>query len=405
MGRYIIRRLLIAIPLLIGVSLILYFLMRLAPGGPEAVYGQNPHLTADDLKRLKRLMGLDDPIHVAYAKWLYQFAQGNMGSSIFTGRPVTEMLWDRIPNTILLMGASLVLSLVIGVTFGVVSAIRQYSWFDYSVTSFAFFGYSMPTFWFGIMLMMIFAANDYTFSLGGQTLSFGHWLPAAGMFSAGFEGGLSDILKVEGAGGWVDAVRNFSPLALVLGFTGMIGITLSGKRNLAPVAKGLGFAVVAVVTLNVALWGLAILQHLAPWADLTAHMILPTAVLCIVSIASWSRFARSSMLEVIRMDYIRMARAKGLSERVVIGKHALRNSLVPIVTIVALAIPGLFAGAVITEQIFAWPGVGRLFIDSLNKSDYPVVMAIMFISAVLVVVSNLLADVLYAALDPRIRFN
>jgi peptide/nickel transport system permease protein len=231
---------------------------------------------------------------------------------------------------------------VVGVVIGIISAIRQYSWFDYSVTTFSFFGYSMPTFWFGILLMMFLAANEYTFGFGGHLITLGHWMPAAGMFSASYEGTFTDLF-----------------------------------------------------------------QHgsLANWLDLGHHMLLPTIVLCIVSIASWSRFSRSSMLEVIRQDYIRMARAKGLSELMVVGKHALRNSLIPVITVVALAIPGLFAGATITEQIFAWPGVGRLFIDSLTKSDYPVVMAIMFISAALVVFSNLLADVLYASLDPRIRFN
>lgn len=342
MGRYLIRRLLVAVPLLIGVSLILYFLMRLAPGGPEAVYGQNPHVRAEDLARIREQMGLNDPLIVAYAKWLMQFLSGNMGHSIFTGRPVWAMLLERIPNTVLLMGSSLVLSLVVGVAIGIVSAIKQYSKFDFSVTTFAFFGYSMPTFWFGILLMMAFAANDYTVVLGGQEYVFGHWLPAAGMFSAGIDGSLGQLLTQP---------------------------------------------------------------RLDAFVDLARHMVLPVAVLCIVNIASWSRFSRSSMLEIIRADYIRMARAKGLSERVVIGKHALRNAMIPIVTIVALAIPSLFAGAVITEQIFAWPGVGRLFIDSLGKSDYPVIMAIMFISATLVVLSNLLADVLYAALDPRIRFH
>lgn len=341
MGRYIIRRLLFAIPLLIGVSLILYFLMRLAPGGPEAVYANNPHIHAADLARIKRVMGLDDPIPLAYAKWLWQVLQGNFGYSLFTGQPVGQMLLDRIPNTVLLMGASLLLSLVVGVAIGVISAIRQYSWFDYGVTTFSFFGYSMPTFWFGILLMMFLAANDYNFTLFGHAFELGHWLPAAGMFSPNYEGTF-------------------------------MGLFHHGT--------------------------------LANWLDLGRHLVMPTLVLCIVSIASWSRYARSSMLEVIRQDYIRMARAKGLSEAVVIGKHALRNSLIPVVTIVALTLPTLFAGAAITEQIFTWPGVGHFFIDELGKSDYPVIMAIMFISAVLVVLSNLLADVLYAALDPRIRF-
>lgn len=342
MGRYIARRLLVSLPLLIGVSLILYVLMRLAPGGPEAVYGQNPHVRAEDLARLREQMGLNDPILVAYAKWFFSFIQGNLGFSLFTGRPVAEMLLERLPNTIVLMGSALAISVLVGVTFGVISAIKQYSWFDYSVTTFAFFGYSMPTFWFGILMMLIFAANDYTFTIAGHTVSTGHWLPAAGMFSAEREGTLLDLLRYPELSGF--------------------------------------------------------------W-DLALHMVMPVAVLSIVSIASWSRYARSSMLEVIRMDYVRMARAKGLAETKVIGKHALRNALIPIITLVALAIPSLFAGALITEQIFAWPGIGRLFIDSLTKSDYPVVMAVMFISAVLVVFSNLLADILYAALDPRIRFN
>ncbi|HEY9721227.1 MAG TPA: ABC transporter permease [Oscillatoriaceae cyanobacterium] len=341
MGRYIIRRLLFAIPLLIGVSLILYFLMRMAPGGPEAVYGQNPHVHAADLARLRHVMGLDDPIPVAYAKWLWQLLQGNLGFSLFTGQPVAQMLLDRLPNTMLLMGTSMVLSLIIGVAIGIISAVKQYSWFDYSVTTFSFFGYSMPTFWFGILLMMFFAANEYSFTLFGHVFDIGHWLPAASMFSPEYQGTFLDLFR-HGT--------------------------------------------------------------LANWLDLARHLVMPTVVLCIVSIASWSRYARSSMLEVIRQDYIRMARAKGLSERVVIGKHALRNSLIPVVTIVALSLPSLVAGAAITEQVFTWPGLGHFFVDELGKGDYPVIMAIMFISAVVVVLSNLLADVLYAALDPRIRF-
>lgn len=340
MGRYIVRRLLIAVPLLIGVSLILYFLMRLAPGGPEAVYGQNPHMRAEDIERLKALMGLNDPIHVAYGKWLWQFVQGNLGNSLFTGRSVGEMLLERIPNTVVLMGGSLVLSLVIGVTFGVISAIKQYSKFDYAVTTFAFFGYSMPTFWFGILMMMVFAANDYTISLGGHTFTFGHWLPAAGMFSAGFEGGLPELMK-------------------------------------APTLAAVG--------------------------DLLLHMILPTAVLCIVSIASWSRFSRSSMLEVIRMDYIRMARAKGLGEWVINFKHALKNAAIPIATITGLQFGMLLSGAIITETIFAWPGIGSLSVGAIFTRDFPVLQGCAVLFAVSFVLVNLATDVVYTLLDPRLR--
>jgi peptide/nickel transport system permease protein len=213
------------------------------------------------------------------------------------------------------MGISTVVSLAFGLALGVFAAIKPYSKFDYAATTLSFLGYSLPTFWFGIMLMMVFAANL-------------HWLPAGGMHSLGQEG---------------------------------------------------------------------------DWLDGLAYLVLPVTVLSIVSVASWSRFMRSSMLEVLRMDYIRTARAKGLGERLVIARHALRNALIPVVTVVMMAMPGLFGGAVMTETIFSWPGIGRLFFDSMGKSDYPVMMGILLISAGLVVLFNLLADLLYALVDPRIQ--
>ncbi|HEY9854514.1 MAG TPA: ABC transporter permease [Stenomitos sp.] len=315
MTRYLARRLLTAVPLLIGISALLFILMNQVPGGPLAVYGANPHMHAADRARLIHAMGLDLPIHMRYFKWLLAAVQGDLGHSIFTGRPVLEMIAERTPNTLVLMGLSTVVSLVVGIALGVYSAIKPYSKFDYAATTASFLGYSLPTFWFGIMLMMVFAAKL-------------HWLPAGGMHSLGQEGN---------------------------------------------------------------------------WVDGLSYLVLPVTVLSIVSVASWSRFMRSSMLEVLRADFIRTARAKGQTERVVIGYHALRNALLPVVTVVMMAMPGLFGGAVMTETIFAWPGIGRLFYDSMGKSDYPVMMGVLMISAVLVVVFNLLADVLYSVVDPRIQ--
>lgn len=315
MGAYVIRRLLGAIPLLLVITAVVFSLMQLAPGGPLAVYGENPHLRAEDLEAIKVAMGLDKPPAVQYLYWLKEVVQLNFGHSLFTGRAVMEMIGERLPATLLLMTVAMSFSLLVGVVLGVISAVKQYSKFDFAVTALAFVGYSLPPFWFGIVLMIIFAS----------TLQ---WLPAGGIADFGQEGNPLNVLS---------------------------------------------------------------------------HLILPAAMLSILQIAAWSRYTRSSMLEVVRQEYIRTARAKGLDEWSVIVKHGLRNGLIPVVTVVALSLPTLFAGAIMTETIFTWPGVGRLFFDALTKSDYPVLMAILTISASLVVIGNLLADMIYALLDPRIR--
>lgn len=316
MGRYIIRRLLSSIPLVLGVTIVLFALMHAMPGGPLAAYTQNPRMRPEDLVKIKHILGLDKPLYIQYFFWLKAFATGNMGNSLFTGQPVLTMLLTRLPNTVVLMTTSLIVSLVVGVALGVYSAIKQYSVFDYMVTTLSFIGYSLPVFWFGDMLILVFAAQL-------------RWFPAGG--THGLHGG---------------------------------GIL-----------------------------------------DVAWHLVLPVTMLSIVSVAAWSRYMRSSMLETIRQDYVRTARAKGLSEAQVIGKHAFRNALIPIVTILAMSLPGIVGGAIMTETIFSWPGLGLTFFDSLNKGDYPVIMAIMAIGAILTVLSNILADVVYAALDPRIRYD
>ena len=302
----------------------LFTILQQAPGGPLTPYLQNPHITEADIVRLKHNLGLDQPVYVQYFKWLFRVLQGDFGWSQSNSEPVSNAIMERLPATLELMGASFVFSLTLGVAFGIISAIKQYSWIDYLITTFAFFGQSMPTFWFGLMLQLLFAVGFTT--LGYK---FGGFLPSAGLSST----------------------DNFD----------------------------LG--------------------------DRIRHLILPTMVLSLVFIAQYSRFMRSSMLEVIRTDYMRTATAKGVSRAGVIFKHGFRNALIPLVTVIALGLPGLFAGAVITESIFAWPGMGRLFINALGQFDFALLMGYMMLTSLLVVTFNLIADVCYAWLDPRVKYS
>lgn len=316
MGKYLVRRLLQAIPLLLGISLISFFAMRLMPGGPLAGYLMNPKVTPADIMRLEKMWGLDQPIHIQYIKWLASMVKGDWGFSYKTGLPVFEMIMMRIPATLKLMVASFVLAVIVAIPAGIYSAVHRYSTVDYLVTIFAFMGVAIPSFWFGIMMQLVFSVK-----LG--------WLPSAGMMTIGVEPSFWDQLQ---------------------------------------------------------------------------YLIMPATVLGLSNMASWSRYTRSSMLEVIHQDYIRTARAKGLSRRAVINKHALKNAMIPIVTIVGLDLPVFFGGAALTETIFSWPGMGRLFVDSAFGRDYPVLMAQLMLTAVLVVAGNLLADILYCVLDPRIKY-
>lgn len=316
MGRYIIRRVLQALPLLILITFVVFGLMQLAPGGPLAMYKQNPKVTGEDLARIERNLGLDKPMPIQYIRWLKRTVTGNWGTSFASSRPVLELIAERLKATFLLMFSSFAISLLVGIPIGILSAIKRYSFFDYLVTFFSFFGMSMPVFWFALMLQLLFGLK-----LG--------WLPTAGM---------------------KDPFIDFE------------------------------------------LW------------DRVSHLILPALVLSLMGLAAWSRFMRSSLLEVVKQDYIRTARAKGLTETVVIRKHALKNAMIPVVTVIAISIPGMFSGAVITETVFAWPGMGRLYMESLGRLDYPVLMGILTMTAVLVVTFNLIADIIYAFLDPRISY-
>ena len=318
------RRTLQAIPLLLAISIILYGILYNMPGGPLAPYLQNPHITAADIARLKHNLGMDQPVPIQYLKWLGHVLVGDMGWSTSNSEPVFQALIERFPATLELMGASLIISIGLGVSAGMLSAVYRYTFLDYVITTFAFFGQSMPVFWFALMMQLAFAVHGIPLP-GGYQIQ----LPSAGISS-------SDTFDL---------------------------------------------------------------------GDRLVHLILPATVLSLLGLATYSRFMRSSLLEVLGTDYMRTAAAKGLSFPTILFKHGLMNALIPVVTIIALSLPALLAGAIFTETIFAWPGMGRLFINALNQSDLALLMGYLLMVAFLVVFSNLFADVVYAWLDPRVKYD
>ena len=327
MALFVLRRLLGAIPLLLGIATIIFFVLNLAPGDPTALYF-NPNVPPEVLEQLRRNFGLDQPIYVRYVKWLGSFLTGDFGFSFGQGRPVIEVIRDALPNTLILASLALLVVFTVGVLIGILQAVRQYSWMDNVASFVSLFFYSMPSFWLGLMLMLLFALKAHQWGLPIA-------LPATGITSVDYE-------------------------------------FMTGGEKLR---------------------------------DRLEHLILPTMTLALVLAAGIARYTRGQMLEVIRQDYIRTARAKGVPERTVIMKHALRNSLIPVITLLGLYLPALFSGSVFVETIFSWPGLGRVIVDAIFQRDYPLVMATSFIFAVIVVAGNLLADVLYAVADPRIRYD
>jgi peptide/nickel transport system permease protein len=315
-GRYLARRLVQAVPLLIGISVVSFGILNAVPGGPLSAYENSPGITPEDLARLEKAFGLDQPLYARYLSWLGKFVTGDWGYSHSTHLPVLQMIWERLPNTVYLMGTVYVVTLLVSLPIGILTALRQYSWFDHLVTGATFAFLSTPTFWLGLLLIILF----------GLQL---HWLPLGGISTPGASFDLGDRLR---------------------------------------------------------------------------HLILPVATLSLVGIGRYVRYLRASMLETINQEYVRTARAKGLAERLVIGRHAFKNAAIPLVTIAALDVPELFVGALVTEQIFGWPGMGRLFWDAATRTDYPILMGILAVSAALIILSNLAADLMYGYLDPRIRY-
>jgi len=335
MTRYIIRRLLQAIPLLFIISIIVFALIQVAPNNPIAALQNNPNITPQDLLRLEQEYGINDPLPLKYWKWVSQTVQGNWGDSFVTHRPVLTEIGERLPNTLYLSGIAFFLALLIAIPIGMISAIKQYSIFDHIVTTIAFMGQSIPIFWFGLVLIIVFAVNMQNPFAG--TPLFPH--PA--------------------------------PLPLFPGG----GMTWLGEYPPEPLV------------------------------DRIWHLVLPVTMLAVFQLAQHVRYMRAGMLDVLQMDYVRTARAKGLKERAVILGHVFKNAAIPLVTVIALEVPSLFNGALFTETIFSWPGMGRLFFNSADRGDYTVLMGILMISAFLIIFFNLIADIAYAFLDPRIHYD
>jgi peptide/nickel transport system permease protein len=318
---YIIRRLLQMIPVFLGIVILVFFIVHNAPGGPYATL-MDPRMTAAMKAELNAKLGLDQPIYIQFYNWGAEALRGNLGYSTIYQQKVTDVIKTYIGPTFLLTFVALLFSLLVGIPTGIISATRQYSKTDHTLTIFSLIGISMPSFFFGLLLLQYF-----TITLG--------WTPFSGMRSVG--------------------VRYPNMFAL--------------------------------------------------WLDIARHMILPVIVLGLGSTASFMRYTRSAMLEVVRQDYIRNARAKGLKEQVVIYRHALRNALIPVITLLGFWVPGLLSGAVITESIFGWPGMGRVAIRAAMNRDYPLLLGINMLLSLLTLFGNLLADIFYGIADPRIKYD
>jgi peptide/nickel transport system permease protein len=318
LGSYILRRLLIALPSLLGISVVLFTVLAMAPGDPFEELATNPNVPPEVRMQLRASLGLDDPVWQRYWHWLTSMLKGDWGFSFISRLDVDTLIWQRMPVTIAIIGLSQLVALAIALPVGILAAVKPYSWFDRIASTLSFIGFSLPTFFTGLLFILFFSIY-----LG--------WFPF--------------VFQSE--------------------------------------VQATGFE-----------W----------WVVQFKQSIMPIMVLGLFQAASWMRYVRSSVLDVVRLDYVTTARSKGLKERVVIVKHVVRNALIPVVTLVALQMPGIFGGAIVTEQIFRIPGIGSLLIDSILRNDTPVIMAVTFVFAILVVAFNLIADLLYGWLDPRISY-
>ena len=316
MARYALWRALISIPLLLVISMMLFGMVHLTPGGPASIYAADPQASPDVIERLERLWGLDRPLHVQYTSWLSELLRGNWGRSLAQRRPVIDIVRESVPNTLLLTLSALAISLAFGVPAGVFAATTARKWLQAMVQTLAVLGMSIPTFWLGSMVILVFSVQL-------------RWIPAGGMAS------------IHGPSGLLDAAQ---------------------------------------------------------------HLVGPTIVLAALYIAMWARYVDAALSEVLREDYIRTARGKGLARMRVLLKHAMPNAALPLVTVLGLQIGRLLSGTIVTEIVFSWPGLGRVFMRSLLGRDYAVSMGVMVLLSILVITANLITDLAYAVIDPRIRY-
>ena len=319
MGRYIVRRLLIAVPTLLVISFVIYAILALAPIDPLSQFGADPRVPAEVRERIRDSLGLNQPWPLRYVKWVTAMFRGDFGVSFMSHSSVGDLIAQRLPNTLAVVGVAYILGVLMGIPVGMISAIKRYSFFDHAATTLAFMGFSVPTFFTGLLLIIIFGIKL-------------RWFPFI----------YSSTLQVH---------------------------------------------------------------DLATLGQQIKQSIMPITVLALFDVATIARYVRAEMLEHLPLDYVRTARGKGLVERMVVLRHVLRNSLIPVVTLVALGVPAVFGGAIVTEQVFRVPGIGELLVTSIGNGDIPVVATVVFIFAVLVVLFNLAADILYAVLDPRIRYS
>lgn len=322
LAKYLVRRLVAAIPVVIGVTLVTFLLMHATAGSYIPGLDLNPNLREADVQRLKAYLGLDRPLPIQYVTWFFGILHGDFGRSMIDGNPVMRHILDRLPATLELTTTAILMGVLISVPLGIVGALRRGSVIDHALTTLAVGGYAVPVFWLGLMLILIFSVSFQHWGLP--------WLPSSGVVTPGVRGG--DIL------------------------------------------------------------------------DRLVHLVMPATVLSFFYLSIWSRFTRSSMLEVLSQDYVRTARAKGMTNRRVVYVHALRNAIIPLVTLIGLELPGLVSGGLVTEVVFGWPGIGLFLYQRALFTDYTTVMGITTFAALLVVAGNLLADILYGILDPRIRY-
>ncbi|MEL4897303.1 ABC transporter permease [Crocosphaera sp. Alani8] len=318
MTQYLIKRLLIAIPTLIAISLVLFTILALAPGDPLGEFASNPSITEEVRENIRKSLGLDQPIHIRYIKWFFAFIRGDLGYSFTSRSPVLNLILQRLPNTLWVVGTAYIFSVLIAFPLGIISALKRYSLLDQIITTFAFLGYSLPTFLTGLLLIIIFSVQL-------------NWFPFI----------YNSTLKITDLSSLIEQIK---------------------------------------------------------------QSIMPITVLALYQSAVLMRFIRSAILDELTHDYVRTAQAKGLNNFAILKNHIIRNALIPVVTLIALDIPTIFTGALVTEQIFRVPGIGALLIDSIQRSDTPVVMAITFIYSILIVIFNLIADLTYGFLDPRVRY-
>ncbi len=318
MTQYLIKRLLIAIPTLIAISLVLFTILALAPGDPLGEFASNPSITEEVRENIRKTLGLDKPIHIRYIKWFLAFIKGDLGYSFTSRSPVLELILQRLPTTLWVVGTAYIFSLLIAFPLGIISAIKRYSLLDQMITTFAFLGYSLPTFLTGLLLIVIFSVQL-------------NWFPFI----------YNSTLQITNLSSFIEQIK---------------------------------------------------------------QSIMPITVLALYQSAVLMRFIRSAILDELTHDYVRTAQAKGLNNFAILKNHIIRNALIPVITLIALDIPTIFTGALVTEQIFRVPGIGALLIDSIQRSDTPVVMAITFIYGILIVIFNVIADLTYGFLDPRVRY-